>query len=330
MDEANPFFDAFLNQEDTDEETNWVEEVEAKRKQLVTVPEPDEDGNFDTPMLRTVFGGWDWYDEGHLSPRELCSVLEGMKKELSLRVRYLSSAVLEGSAEPGNPVHRWTVQGLETQIRGLDTMIGFFQEGEEELVEDGLELFSKGCNQMMQAFVEFQGQRMEQLLFACPGCGHKNPKGETVCSNCGAKLPQVIAREGGIPIASMDQVTSNYRDLERRVQSWIGGKTSPAELGRAVATVSERLHAHLRAHRSLHSELQQLTGKEREWFRGLYDQTASALGTHIQALEDLSFAVQSQDPARVEQGLAQFRDSSRQLARAYGAHEAALSAASSL
>lgn len=298
---------------------DWAQEVEAKRSQLVDIPQPNEDGGYETPLLSAVLEAWELFEAEDYDDDDVLEVLGAASKILSSQLSFLESVVKEGRVQDRNPFHEAVHEGLKLQLSGVRALTAVLKGGSED-ADAGFDQLAEGTDQVVGAYAEFQQVRLELLTFHCPSCGERNTKGQSRCVKCHAMLPREAANSA---TAKGQEVTCNYLELESAFNKW-KERREAGHLTAVIERVQGRLAEHARAQRMLLKRVARIEEADREWMRQSCAEVEQALSQSQKALEMMAADLKSENPAAVEQGLSVFRKAGQQLVGVYQAQQAAI------
>lgn len=311
-----------LMSSDFAEDEGWADEVEKNKSQLVEIPEPDEDGDFDTPAARAIHGVLDMFAEERVEQDQVLDLFNQVEAALRTQISFIEQMVAEGEADPNNPVHQWIDKGFRRQLEALDIMRGFFDDDDEDRIEDGAAMFQEGTNQMMMGYAEFQRMRLEAMQFQCPHCGAKNLKGSPKCGNCAQKLPHEVLETGllatvGDGGARQETTTPNLDAVRQALDNWRGGHLTSDELRNEFDQVSARFEAHKADLAREKAGLTELSEQERQIMTTLLANMEQALDDSLAAMDMMTMFFATEDPLHLDRGFDRLTEATSRVIEAY-------------
>lgn len=329
--DTDTMLEALFTSDFTRDEDSWNEQVEADRPGAIVIPEPDEEGNFETPASRSINAAWDAFAEDRVDAEQMTEFLDTVGKAIDTQLAFMDQMVAAGEEDPDNPIHQWIYGGFSKQREALDKMKRFFTEGDEAVVEAGLDEFQDGTNQMMQGYAEFQKLRLEAMRISCPKCGADALRGDPKCPSCGTALPQPELPESQMTIISDDGLqttiqeeglsTPNFEKMDIAVDAWRHDELDKAGLQAVHTEVKGNFDAHLADVKKERQRLNELSAQEQEIMVGLLNGTEEALNKSLAAMEKIGIFFETDDPIHLDRGLDQLWEATKLIIRAYQAHE---------
>ncbi|MCA9793114.1 MAG: zinc ribbon domain-containing protein, partial [Candidatus Eremiobacteraeota bacterium] len=280
------------------------------------------DGDFDTPAARAIHGVLDLFAEEKIEQDQVLDLFNQVEGALKTQISFIEQLLAEGEADPSNPVHQWIEKGFRRQLEALDYMRGFFDDEDEERIEDGAAMFQEGTNQMMMGYAEFQRMRLEAMQFECPHCGARNLKGSPKCGNCAQKLPHEVVETGllatvGDGGVKQEASTPNLDAVREALEKWRSGQLSTDELRNEFDQVSARFEAHKADLARERAGLGELSEQERQIMTSLLTNMETALDDSLEAMDAMTMFFATEDPSHLDRGLDRLTEATSRVIEAY-------------
>ena len=280
-----------------------------------SVPEPDAQGNYDSPPLAAVRRCWDDVLAGRAQDEDLLLTLQAYSDRVQFELNRLESQVFQGLSDPKDPVFAAIVDGFERQLQAVERMAQEIDDPEKGHMDIGLELAQRANNALMKAHLELL-QRVEQVSrMDCPFCGVSQERGGERCVQCGRTLPglppvqqssfSVVQAEGLQPRAEGLPMTENARQLNEAYRSWKAGAMDWEQLYTVLDEVEDRLMRHQ------DSNAQAVVDEGDP--KGLLARTHEVLEDSLEALDHMRMAWDKEDDSYLEVGMGKFLEASDQL-----------------
>lgn len=328
--DTETMLEALFTSDFSRDESAWNEAVEADRPDHIVVPEPDEEGHFESPALLALHAAWDAYGEEKAEPDQVLELLERVHKAIGTQLAFLDEMVADGEEDPDNPIHQSIYAGFTKQSAAVERMKTFFEDGDEDCVDVGIAEFQEGTDQMMAGYVEFQKLRIEAMKIACPKCGADNRRGDAKCEKCGTALPQpekvesktvAVAAEGVHPTVEEELSTPNFEKVDAAVAAWRDQKIDDKDLKAVFDEVEANLRGHADDVDRERQKLGELGSQEQEIMIGLLNATGEALEQSLGAMERFNLYFETGDAIHIDRAMAQLWEGTKLIIRAYHAHE---------
>jgi len=282
----------------------------------VTLTEPDQQGNYDSPPLAAVRRCWDAVLEGQAGEEDLAHTLQAYSDRVQFELNRLEGQVFHGQSDPKDPIFAAVVDGFERQLAAVERMAQELDDPEQGHMDAGLHMAQRANNALMAAHLRLL-ERVEQLSrLVCPFCNHSQERGSERCGQCGRALPgaEPVAGQSSFSVVQAEglqqgmegrPMTENALGLTRAVQSWRGGQLSWEQLYLVVDEVEEKLMAH--------QESNTQAAREEGDPGGLLSRTHEALEDSLEALDHMRLAWDKDDDSYLEVGLSKFHEASDEL-----------------
>jgi hypothetical protein len=279
-------------------------------------PQPDEDGNYDSPPLAALRRCWDAVLEEEATFEDLELTLQAYADRVQFELDALQQQVASGFSDPKDPIFSRIVEAFGDQLKAVDQCFLEFDEAGKQHMELGLAQAQKANNKLMAACLELN-QRVEAMSrLDCPFCGKSTPRGLERCESCSRVLPQAAGDHARSSFSLLQAdglqsgggggrpMTANCLELTRAVDQWKQGGLDWDQLGDLLDVLEGRLETHRQGNLS---DMQQGDPD------GLLGQTDAALTLGLNALDHMRLAWTHDDGSYIEVGLSQFQTASDQL-----------------
>lgn len=278
-------------------------------------PQPDAQGNYDSPPLAAVRRCWDALLDGQAQDEDLLQTLQAYSDRVQFELNRLESQVFQGTSDPKDPIFAAVVDGFERQLAAVERMAQELEDPEQGHMEVGMELAQRANNALMAAHLRMMA-RVEQLAQVnCPFCGTSQQRGGERCVQCGRALPGVLDSQSSFSVVQSEglqasglsgrAMTENALHLTQSVQAWRGGKLPWEQL----YTVLDELEEKLMRHQDSNAQAVVEEGDP----RGLLGRTHEALEDSLEALDHMRMAWDKDDDSYLEVGLSKFHEASDEM-----------------
>lgn len=224
---------------------------------------PDEDGNYDSPALQSLFEVWEDYDNESVEKEEVLLVVSRVEEFIRSQIEGMEKDAESSTVDPHDPNRVAILNGFQEHLSGLEKMREAFRRGDFELVDDAFEQLQSATNQMVMGY---QGLLDDEALLApilCIKCSHENQRSESYCGKCGAILPKV-EQEQPKRLLAVDEstgsddgegeTTPNYIEVTDAHEVWKNETASAEKFLQVLLTVRER---HVGQHQEISETLSQ-------------------------------------------------------------------------
>lgn len=307
-------------------------------------PEPDEDGNYDSPALRALRRVWEDFVDEKAEEAHVMGVVAELDRFANAQLAQLNRQIEEGTAKTEEESFKLIYEAFEILLDATDMMAFEFVEPEEEMEEPeegffltGLELVQEATNQMMEGHNLALEHIQATSEICCMFCNHKNPRGIERCQKCGRALPKMpgqpvqssftAVQEEGLDRKSGPRganVTENYVILAQGVGLWRENQIDAERLFEGIEEIEQRLIDHqndLPDQRFMVED--QAPEHQREALLEAIDLTQEGLERSLAALDRMKLAFEKEDDTYLELGLSEFEEASKLLVQAFHANQKA-------
>lgn len=330
--DVNKMMDAMFHSEFSAGEESWEEAVEKEAVEVEFVmPEPDENGNFETNALRTLREYWHDYFDMTKGKEDVQSVIEKISQVIEERQELMEVGVDEMGDSEDHPINRDVFDAFELHKEGLDLMTNFFETQDENLVNEGFKIIQEATNLLMNAFLRFREDMRVQMRILCPACAAENVRGDDKCSKCGFKLPvEIIAdlpetgrviSEEGFAEEEEDLTTDNYDQIAAAMASWKEREIDDDQLLAQINEVEERFKAHRQSLLQEKNDMRGLNENEKRLFTDLTTIIEQALNENLTALAQMKEYFNDRNPLHLDGGFNAFWEATRSIIRSFEASE---------
>ena len=330
---------AFASSDFSRDEESWNEAVQMDRgPDDLSIPQPDEDGNYCTPVLERILQAVAEFDSGILKEDEIIALLGKAEEAISNMLALTLTSQEQGLADPDNPICQATQVGFEEHVEAIAKLKHYFETKESKLRKEGLVLLQRATNRLVKSYADFQRLRVASLVVLCPSCGAENRKGTAKCESCRTLLPTqpptekdnrllAVAAEGVIQAESLVPIkTPNYERIERCIHAWEARELDDQGLAAEIAAVERNMEAHHEANAAERDDLAELTEEEQQLMSALLDSIDAALEANLKALARMQQYFSDSDPEHLRVGFEKFAAATRQTVDAYMASQALINA----
>ena len=178
---------------------------------------------------------------------------------------------------------------------GLDVILPILEDEDYERLDRGLQIMTEGNKQILGLNPDDIGQITVDtaLEVSCVLCGARNAAGESVCVECGAKLPRATANSAELTHKPLTGRLEQFRQACDRVQS---GKWSMKEFGAFLETMSETLRTKREVYTGALGDYAEFATEEVEL-------AAQGMNDYEQGMEELWNYIESKDRQAIQRAL---------------------------
>ena len=160
-------------------------------------PEPDADGNYDSPALQALGRVWEDFCEEVATADDVMDVIGEIGGFSQAQLRQLDHQVETKTSNPDNESFKLIFEAFEILLDACEFMALEFaeeipadiEEPEEGFFVYGFDLVQEATNQMMEGHKLGMMQIEEMAEVNCPFCSHINQRGQPKCDKCGRAMP---------------------------------------------------------------------------------------------------------------------------------------------
>lgn len=279
--------------------------------ETLRIPQPDAEGNYDSPPLAAVRRCWQDFLDGAATEDDLILTLQAFEDRVQFELDDLDAQVEQKKADPQDPSFIEIVAGFGQQLKAVERMLLELEEPDIGHMEAGLALAQKANNRLMQAFQQRMAQEPPApTSVTCMFCGTECPLGSSRCTNCSRPLPvtgepaqqsssfSVMQQDGLEANHSSRRLTQNAAHLIRSVEAWRAGQLDWESLYCVLDELEEKLLAH--------QEANQQNIAEQGDAEGLLGRTDKLLEESLAALDHMRLAWDKEDQSYLDSGITQF------------------------
>lgn len=330
--DINKMMNAMFEADFSAGEETWEEAVEKEAVEVEFVmPEPDENGNFETPALRTLREYWHEYFNMTREMEEVQSVMEKICQVIEERQDLMEVGISEMGDSAEHPVNKDIYEAFELHKDGLDLMAQYFETQDENQVNEGLKIVQEATNLLMAAFLRFREAMMIEMRILCPACAAENIKGDDKCVKCGFKLPvEILAdvpeggriiSEEGFAAEEDDLTTDNYDQIAAAMAGWKEREIDDNQLLAEITEVEGRFAAHKQSLLIEKSDMRGLNESEKRIFTDLTNVIEEALNENLAALALMKEYFNDNNPMNLDNGFNAFWEATRLIIKSFEASE---------
>lgn len=308
-------------------EESWEDQVKKETGEDFALPEPDENGDYETPALMIIRDMWDGFLDKEVKEEELRENINEMLREVEERMEMIKAGVEEMGDAEDNEVNVAVSKAFDLHKKGLDMTLKFFESGDEEMIGRGIDLVQQGTNMLMKGLHLFREALIREITVYCPSCESPNPRGSRRCQTCGFELPLEIVEslpdsemditEEGISGKNMPMTTDNYDQMETAVETWKNRQISDDQLLANINEVEGRFLAHKNGLKKEQSDVRGLTEKEQEIFLGMTKEVESALDMNLETLAGMKEYFKDNNRNHIERGMEKLWDATQAVVKSY-------------
>lgn len=282
------------------------------------IPQPDAEGNYDSPPLAAVRRCWQDFLDGHAGEADLELTLQAFEDRVSFELEKLDQQVEQKKSDPSDPIFASIVAGFEQQLIAAERMLRELDEPEVGHMEAGLELAQGANNGLMRAHQQLlEREAVPPAAINCVFCGGECTPGATRCTHCNRPLPvtgepqpqsssfSVVEQTGLEANLSSRRLTQNAAQIMRGVDAWKAGKLDWETLYTVLDEVEDKLLQHQEAN---HADIAGNGDPS-----GLLTRTDVLLEESLAAIDHMRLAWDKEDQSYLETGLNQFCAAGEQL-----------------
>jgi hypothetical protein len=321
---------AFASSDFSHDEDAWNAAVEQdKPPGEFDIPEIDEDGNYNSPVLARVLDGYAAYLQDKSQRKSFLALLDKTRANLERLLNTLDMCIQEGLDDPNNPIHQAARAGFEDFLTGLDELQDSVEQRDPKLADGAFEMLRLGTNRIMDAFAFFQKLRNVVMTLNCPQCEAENRKGDVKCHACGQTLPQFeSAGEGRVLAENTEGVlgqeaaqpaltTPNYQKLETALHRWRQNEINDDALWAEIAQVEANMNGHRQVNKSEMEDTEGLTEQEQEVTLRLLGLIDVALEGSLKSLDEMKLFWEDKDMDHLDKGMAMMGPPTQQMIEAF-------------
>lgn len=207
---------------------------------------PDEEGNYDSPVLRRLCLTWDEYDAGSIDEEQVLDVLDRVEDLTLSQIE----AMEEKPEEPDDPNRLTILKAFHSHLDGVEMMREFFESDDPELVDEALDLVQDATNQMMRGMLGLECDHSAPAPKICLRCSRPNGPQAISCTSCNAILPmleqpsstQLFSIVEFVPDTDeMRMVTPNFATMLDAYDAWFDGESDSDTFTKVATSVKARL-----------------------------------------------------------------------------------------
>ena len=272
--------------------------------------EADQDGNFDSPVLQSLYDVCEAYEIQEIEEAEVRQALDAVEKLTRTQIQEMEADAKRPDVDVHDPDRVTILMAFQAHLEGLDKMRLFFKTGEADLIDQGFDIIHEATNRMMDGLHGLLESDQETAPKLCVMCSEPNEQQATICSNCNAKLPidekpsqsRLISVEGPETESEGQTTTPNYIEISEAHEAWSEERLSAEQF----LAIAEKIRAnHLADHEEACSKLQECEEDDEEAAteREHLEQLTAVLVQNVQAVELLIQALLNDDEQGVEDAM---------------------------
>lgn len=327
--DPNALVAAFAASDFSGDDQAWNEAVEQERPpDEFAIPQPDEDGNYQSPSLTRILEAYRRYLETPEERRALLKVIEQAQQGMDRLLSTLELSAEEGLDDAENPIHQAARTGFDEFLAGLEDLQQALAQRDEDAGEQALGALQSATNRIMDAYAFFQKLRNVAMTVACPSCGAENRKGSPKCSECGTVLPTLEEKTEGRIVAENTEgvlraetapamTTPNYSRLDQAIGLWRTGESDDARLLSEIQAVESNMNGHQAANRAELEDMEGLTEQEVELTTRILGSIDLALTGSLEAIAEMKLYWEDKDPEHLYRGMTQLGPPTQQMIEAF-------------
>ncbi|MFA5507630.1 MAG: hypothetical protein WC314_25250 [Vulcanimicrobiota bacterium] len=211
----------------------------------------DADGNYDTPLMRSLQQAWSAAEEDEAKLDQLESLLAQIEVVVHEQLEALEDSVQDHD-ETEDRVVRTLVSGYRQQLRGLDALQDCLLDYDERYAVEGFRQLQIGINRSVEAYRELEAALLstpaQESSDQCLRCGTSLNLASSTCGSCGAPVPTLLSRDAPEETEEdSDVTTEEYIKVADVIEEWNTGNLSSATAAKRLNTVCRSLQSQARA-----------------------------------------------------------------------------------
>jgi hypothetical protein len=194
-------------------------------------PAPQEQENYDSPILRKLVDIWDEYDSEEIDQEDVLDALDRIEQLTLDQLESMEEGAKCPEVDILEPNRIAIIRAFEDHIAALEKMRDFFFVDTPGLVEDAFDMLQHATNQLIRGA---EGILTEHDLppKLCMHCSSPNSRAARKCAACEAILPIIEKPRQNrlLAIAGPEYVvepsyktTPNYIEMADGYDDWIFG-----------------------------------------------------------------------------------------------------------
>jgi hypothetical protein len=321
---------AFASSDFSPNDAEWGQAVARERgSDDLSVPEPDEEGNYDSSIFRAVSSAWQQLCAGAIEDEQFLGLLQKGYQRVETMLRVQQNCVSEGIDDSNNPITQALLVGLNEHRDVFDRFSVAVELRDQHLGYEALADLQHATNHVVQTYAWFQRLRTEAMQMQCPSCGTQTRRDARKCPSCGLSLQALpaaqprllaVASEGTLkPLPTV--TTPNYQRIERALSSWQKQELQDSALHVEISVVVQNMQAHRRANQAERRELADLSEEEQSVLLGLLDAIDEALQMNLDALQTMEQYFRTGESDDLRDGFDRLGPATAQVVQAYVASQ---------
>jgi hypothetical protein len=303
-------------------------------------PEPDADGNYDSPALQALGRVWEAYCDEVATPGDVMDVIAEVGGFSQAQLGQLEHQLETKVSNPDNESFKLIFEAFEILLDACDFMALEFAEEIPEDIEEpeegffpyGFELVQEATNQMMEGHKLGMKQIAEMAEVNCPFCSYVNERGQPKCGKCGRALPNAtdagsalnVKEHQGLEKKQPGQdLTKNYAMTAHLLEGWKAGAVGVEQLSEFLDQLEQGFVGHLEETDRQEKMIARAPASQRPGLLEALGKTRQGLQMSLESVAKMRLAFDNQDDRYLFFGLGDLEEASKVLVEAYWANKEA-------
>ena len=223
---------------------------------------PDEFGDYDSPVLKTLREVWNRFLEDAADEDDVLGAVREARLQVDSHIDNLQAQVDANISDPDAPLFRSVARAFVEHLEALELMEREFDLSPDDpeyddFFERGYMLAQAATNRMMQAHEATLEQIDKEGWTACGSCGARNLVTNRECHSCRVVLPKEVrmvsqrgrqsflAEEVTVQPSVDGTVTENFLSVKRAVDRWLDQREGLSSVLGTIGEVKESMRLHL-------------------------------------------------------------------------------------
>lgn len=309
-------------------------------------PEPDEDGNYDSPALKALSQVWEDFCDEEVGPEEVLGVIHEVGGFAHFQIQTLEAQIDQGISDPDNEAFALIFEGFELLLEAAEIMLMEFAEELPEDVEEpedgfftsGFDLVQEATNQIVKGH-NLAMEHIEAMAeVSCPFCQHVNSRDNQKCGKCGRPLPVssgMEAQQGSMNVVERQGLekkpagggegglTRNYAQTAHMLEGWKAGAVGAEQLAHYLDGLEANFQGHLQETIQQAEMIKRAPQEQQEGLFQALDMTQRGLEMSLESIAKMRLAFDNEDDRYLFFGLSDLEEASKVLVEAYWANKKA-------
>ncbi len=271
----------------------------------------DEEGNFDSPLLQSLYDVWERYDAEEAEENDVRKVLDETELFVQAQIQEMEQAAQNPDVDVHDPGRVTILTAFQAHLDAVEKMRSFFETDDAELIDEAFEQLQEATNSMMDGLHGILAQEDAGAPKLCIRCSAPNERTAGTCTNCNAVLPleqttvesRLISVEGPEGEGGQFDTTPSYIAVAEAHEAWSNAQLSDEHFFGVLAQVREN---HVGEYEDLGTALETLSNEETDYDEAELRTRAEILEQNLHSMDQLIEALQVRDADRVEDAMFAF------------------------